>query len=264
LASLPRIPPTCFVNDAAALYETSFTESNSTILVANIEFLEKLPRPTDESILRPVTPIWMQSYRKSSRNHLRKDSLMTPSLGISRFSILHHTQAPIPDRSEHWDWLIEFPTHFLSKNTREMQASPLPDSLAKDFLLAFAITNPPEGWCERSCFLRLPPHRPIYLTYEGVISGNRGVVEQVAQGELAWGAFEDFEIEFRLHRLQWLKQPSPTPGSFLPASLFSPPPTYSLKLEDWTSASEQPTARLPVTSLSADETPRWRLSKTQA
>ena len=110
---------------------------------------------------------------------------MTPSLGISRFSILHHTQAPIPDRSEHWDWLIEFPTHFLSKNTREMQASPPSDSPPKDFLLAFAITTPPEGWCGQSSFLRLPPHRPIYLTYEGVISGNRGVVEQVAQGEVA-------------------------------------------------------------------------------
>ena len=189
---------------------------------------------------------------------------MTPSLSISRFSILHHTQAPIPDRSEHWDWLIEFPTHFLSKNTREMQASPPSDSPPKDFLLAFAITIPPEGWCGQSSFLRLPPHRPIYLTYEGVISGNRGVVEQVAQGEVAWVAFEDFQIEFRLHRLQWLKQPSPAPGFLLPASLFSPPPTYSLKLEDWTSATGKPTARLPITSLSADEAPRWRLSKTQA
>jgi hypothetical protein len=189
---------------------------------------------------------------------------MIPRLGISLFSILHHTQAPIPDRSEHWDWFIQFPTHFLSKNTGEMQASPLSDFPPKDFLLAFAITTPPEEWCEQSRFLRLPPHRPIYLTYEGDISGNRGAVEQVAQGELTWVAFEDFEIQFRLQRLQWLKQPAGAPGSLLPASLFSPPPTYSLKIEDWASAPERPTVRLPVTSLSADESPRWRLSKTQA
>jgi len=36
-----------------------FPESNSANPAANIEFLEKLPRPTDETILRSITWIWM-------------------------------------------------------------------------------------------------------------------------------------------------------------------------------------------------------------
>jgi hypothetical protein len=35
--------------------EAIFPKSNSAKLFANIEFLEKLPRPTDTTVLRPVT-----------------------------------------------------------------------------------------------------------------------------------------------------------------------------------------------------------------
>jgi hypothetical protein len=45
--------------DLGLIAKANFPESNSANLVANIEFLEKLPRPTDKTILRPITWIWM-------------------------------------------------------------------------------------------------------------------------------------------------------------------------------------------------------------
>jgi hypothetical protein len=191
---------------------------------------------------------------------------MSPPLGVSPFAILHHSDAPDPDRSDHWDWFIQFPTHFLAEITRKMQASPAPVSPSPHFLLAFATTTPPEEWCGSTEFLRLPPHRQIYLSYQGVISGNRGSVLQVAQGALQWISFEDFKITFQLQRLHWLQQPQPTHPFLAPAFHFSTPPTYSLEIP--TTLLHQPHPHqphphqpLPVSSVQPDNLPLWKLNR---
>lgn len=186
---------------------------------------------------------------------------MSPPLGVSPFAILHHSDAPDPDRSDHWDWFIQFPTHFLAEITREMQASHALVSPSPQFLLAFATTTPPEEWCGGTEFLRLTPHRQIYLTYQGVISGNRGSVLQVAQGALQWISFEDFKITFQLQRLQWIHAPQPHNPFLAPASLFSTPPTYSLEIPNPTKIQSSTQTPLPVSSVLPDNLPLWKLHR---
>lgn len=203
----------------------------------------------------------MPSRAFSSRNHLRKEPLMSPPLGVSPFAILHHSDAPDPDRSDHWDWFIQFPTPFLAEIARKMQASPAPVSPSPHFLLAFATTTPPEEWCDTTEFLRLTPHRQIYLTYQGVISGNRGSVLQVAQGVLTWISFEDFQITFQLQRLQWLNHPEPTNPFLAPASHFPSPSTYSLEIHNPLQNQSSPKNPLPVSSVQPDNHPLWKLNR---
>lgn len=44
----------------------------------------------------------------------------------------------------------------------------------------------------------LPPHRPIYLDYEGPISGDRGHVRRLDRGEAAVVAWSDDRVELVL------------------------------------------------------------------
>jgi hypothetical protein len=78
-----------------------------------------------------------------------------------RYVILHHTGV-IP---EHFDLLLE------------------PPSAASGQLLpTWRIEMPPGTWSEATPAARQADHRPIYMDYEGEISGNRGRVKRVAAG----------------------------------------------------------------------------------
>ena len=45
--------------------------------------------------------------------------------------------------------------------------------------------------------VRLPDHRLHYLDYEGPISGDRGSVQRVADGEFEWAAWDEAQAEIR-------------------------------------------------------------------
>lgn len=47
------------------------------------------------------------------------------------------------------------------------------------------LDRPPADWMPGGQLMleHLPPHRRTYLTYEGPVSGNRGTVRRVAQGD---------------------------------------------------------------------------------
>ena len=80
----------------------------------------------------------------------------------SPFTILHHTGT----EPEHFDLLIAFPNEPLLRTWR--------------------IHESPETWLNNPPLAaRQPDHRPIYLTYEGEISNNRGRVRQVLRGDAA-------------------------------------------------------------------------------
>ncbi|MEM9346364.1 MAG: hypothetical protein AAGB26_07090 [Planctomycetota bacterium] len=71
----------------------------------------------------------------------------------------------------HHDWLIEDPR--------------LPNPHAPDAKLWTArVTPPPQHWpkLKRFDFTVIPPHRRIYLDYQGPVSGNRGDVKRLAKG----------------------------------------------------------------------------------
>jgi hypothetical protein len=83
---------------------------------------------------------------------------------MSRWALLLHE---LPDASWHFDWLIQ-------PNDTDRQAP----------LVAFRMAvSPIDPAIVAFPALRIADHRPAYLDYEGEVSGNRGRVRRVAQGE---------------------------------------------------------------------------------
>jgi hypothetical protein len=88
-----------------------------------------------------------------------------------QFVVLHHQFATNSNRKSHWDLLLEQPN---PENTE---------------LLTFEVSEPPQNWEKTTSAKQLPDHRPLYLTFEGPISGNRGTVSQVLNGAVQWVTF---------------------------------------------------------------------------
>lgn len=83
--------------------------------------------------------------------------------------LLQHT---LPDATAHFDWLID-----------PGPGTP-PWELPSDrTLVAWRLDAPPFRAGVTRCH-RLPPHRRLYLAFEGYLSGNRGRVDRLASG---WG-----------------------------------------------------------------------------
>jgi hypothetical protein len=79
---------------------------------------------------------------------------------MARFVILHHVLAAESPRPSHWDFMLEWP----------------------GALRTWALDMPPSSNQEIHA-LQLEDHRPIYLTYEGPVSGDRGHVTRLDGGE---------------------------------------------------------------------------------
>lgn len=78
-----------------------------------------------------------------------------------RFVILHHTGYG----DEHWDLMLE----------------------KQGTLLTWKLPNDPGGGAKLPIkAIRIGDHRPIYLDYEGPVSGNRGTVIRKDSGSLNW------------------------------------------------------------------------------
>lgn len=87
---------------------------------------------------------------------------------MPRSVVLRHT---LPDGSHHFDWLLE---------PGGAAAELDPDERV---LIAWRLSKPPvRAGPEPFEAIRLPPHRRLYLDFEGPIPGNRGRVERVADG----------------------------------------------------------------------------------
>ena len=84
---------------------------------------------------------------------------LPPPGTIMRYVILHHTGIAQP----HFDLMIQPP-----------QARAL---------LTWRIISPPGEWPAAQAE-RLADHRMVYMTYEGEISGGRGFVKRVGEGEV--------------------------------------------------------------------------------
>ncbi len=78
-----------------------------------------------------------------------------------RYVVLHHTGV----NPEHFDLLVQ------------------PQATGSGGLLpTWRIEARPDVWSEATMAVRQADHRPIYMEYEGAISGNRGQVQRVAAG----------------------------------------------------------------------------------
>ncbi|MDA0660223.1 MAG: hypothetical protein O2931_08765 [Planctomycetota bacterium] len=80
---------------------------------------------------------------------------------MARYAISFHKFSPGNDRKDHWDLFLE----------------------AQDGALWTWALSDAWGTATRFLGIRLPDHRPIYLDYDGAISGERGTVERIATGE---------------------------------------------------------------------------------
>lgn len=81
---------------------------------------------------------------------------------MGQWVLLRHE---LPDGTWHHDWMLEDPGD--------------PDGRLLTFRLDASVAWPPRGGFEAT---RLGAHRREYLSYEGEISGGRGIVRRVARG----------------------------------------------------------------------------------
>ena len=95
----------------------------------------------------------------------------------SRFVILHHQL----DDGEHWDFMLE----------------------RGEVLLTWRLDREP---IDRSALplkaTRIEDHRRVFLTYEGPISGRRGVVSRVDEGTALIERFDEDHIVMELRGLR--------------------------------------------------------------
>jgi hypothetical protein len=90
---------------------------------------------------------------------------------MPRFALLIHDSP----RGLHYDFLLE----------------------AGDMLKTWALPRLPEPGVEIACEA-LPDHRPLYLDYEGPISGGRGTVSRWDRGEFITHVWSELEINAEL------------------------------------------------------------------
>jgi hypothetical protein len=115
------------------------------------------------------------------RNRWKPRALRSPAVAwrVTRRSvILRHM---LPDGSWHRDWLIEPPGD-----------SPFDERSAD--LVSFRLPpDAPTPGDSGGCFEceRLPPHRRLYLSYEGEVSGGRGRVVREAEFAIRWESLGD-------------------------------------------------------------------------
>lgn len=88
---------------------------------------------------------------------------------MPRFALLYHELPATSARNSHWDLLLE----------PEVEAA-LPPTAG--LLRTWALETPLDG-PQPVCAARLADHRRLYLEYEGPISGDRGEVRRVAEGD---------------------------------------------------------------------------------
>lgn len=92
---------------------------------------------------------------------------------MSRMVLLEHTQ---PDGGLHYDWLLDrvHPDSLLRP----------PGSPLVSFRLQWRADSEMRDGTRLLEAERMKDHRPLYLDYEGPLSGGRGSVRRVAEGEV--------------------------------------------------------------------------------
>ncbi len=106
----------------------------------------------------------------SSHYTLTEDALAST---MPRTVVLRHH---LPDGTHHFDWLLE------PADPPAPHAAERADDPNERVLIAWRLAAWPIPAGSSIAAERLPPHRRLYLNYEGPISGNRGTVQRIATG----------------------------------------------------------------------------------
>ena len=126
---------------------------------------------------------------------------------MAKWVLLRH-ELPPPDSSWHLDWMFE--------------AAPPGNGLVT-FRIAPGAGRPDDPECRSFTGERIGRHRADYLTYEGPVSGGRGVVTREGSGTARLRRVDSDRIEIELagtdgHGRLWVGMPkpgSPTASSWM-------------------------------------------------
>lgn len=126
---------------------------------------------------------------------------------MHRTVVLEHT---LPDRTSHFDWMIEDPLLDGERRLATWRTDHRPDRAEGSFLGE-----------------RIGAHRVAYLSFEGAVSGDRGRVRRLASGTAEWEVSDAGRVTVRVSwdtgRItrytgekkdgsRWLFRPSPREG----------------------------------------------------
>jgi|GEM_PF-1227175 len=184
----------------------STRQKNQHILQKPIAYTR--PRHQNTTVLLPLTPFWMPNHGKGSGHMVGNLTLeeFGKILPTFRFTVLRHELPLLAGRECHWDLLLE-PSDTAPDGARRSSHSTPFDSDAE--LLTFEAPLPPDEWVNNKFGVtRLPDHRPLYLNYEGPISGDRGNVIRVQSGQIQWKVLEA-DLLVLLIRQTWPKTTEP-------------------------------------------------------
>lgn len=110
-----------------------------------------------------------------------------PIAAVPRYVLLRH-ECPADYRDgPHWDLMLEDGDKLRTWSLLKLPPAWKPPPLGQQMLCKMgrqAVTA-----------TELPPHRLAYLDYEGEVSGNRGSVERIAEGEFEWQTDEPDRVE---------------------------------------------------------------------
>ena len=122
---------------------------------------------------------------------------------MPRFVLLHHECPPSFPRPSHWDFMLERGGILQTWVLVELPAN-WQTSLGMD----------PSGPRNNVPVQKIGDHRPEYLTIEGPLSGERGAVRRIEQGDYSIVAESDGLLEVRLSgdRLQGIAKLSREAG----------------------------------------------------
>jgi len=106
---------------------------------------------------------------------------------MPRFVLLRHDCPPSFPRPSHWDFMLE---------TGEVLRTWVLMELPADWQTLLGIT--PSGFQEKVSAQQIGDHRREYLTLEGPLSGDRGTVTRIEEGEYTVVAESEDQLEIRL------------------------------------------------------------------
>ena len=85
------------------------------------------------------------------------------------------------------------------ENEHRQDDDRLKDQSERQELIAFEVPNPPDHWSKPTSVVRLPDHRSVYLTYQGPISRDRGIVTRIRDGTHDWIELNETKLVARLY-----------------------------------------------------------------
>jgi bacterioferritin-associated ferredoxin len=166
------IPTLCRIADAVETGEEFWHGLSREAYAAQRDSYNREKKPRHR--FYPISPVGISAAAPDETSAASGAQEQTPGAKL-RFAILEHETR----EGVHWDLLLTQP--------------------GQEKLATWRLDHDPFLLVGEVPATRLPDHRPVYLVYEGPISGDRGVVRRVDEGDLQIVSFRPDEVVAVLH-----------------------------------------------------------------